>query len=194
VTQEIQPQEPNPTPQALITISVAGLDYQIRRRGAFDILIGERSVNNILENCLDTGYLSQILLTAPERTKEEQALEKISTMLTGGYRLSVCREEAGAESQGDPIPSPGEQKGLEVATRVELESESPPCYLLHLHIDPAQPPQEELTFEQRVLAVRLELEEKVAALDLRGLFRGNLQAKAEDLQAADEELPPFARP
>jgi hypothetical protein len=192
VSQEIQPPETNPASQALITISVAGLDYQIRRRGAFDTLIGERSVNNILENCLDTGYLSQILLTAAERTKEEQALEKISTLLTGDYRLSVCREEAGAECQNDLIPSPAEQKGLEVATRVELENESPPCFLLHLHIDPGLPPQDALTFEQRVLAVKLELQEKIASLDLQGLFRGNLQAQAETLQASGEEFPPSA--
>jgi len=188
VTQEIQSQESGPQPQALITVSVSGLDYQIRRRGAFDTLIGERSINNILENCLDTGYLNQILLTAAEKAKEEQALETISTLLTGDYRLSVCREEAGAES-ADPISSPEAQKGLEVATRVQLENEAPPCFLLHLHIDPAPPPQEELTFEQRVLAVKLELQEKISALELRGLFRGNMQAQAEEFQAPGEESP-----
>jgi hypothetical protein len=172
----------------MVTISCAGSDYQIRRRGAFESLIGELSLGNILENCLDTGYLSQFLLTAAERAKEELALEKISALLSGEYRLSVCREEADAEVKTEPVTSPAEQKGSEVATRVELENESPPCYLLHLHIDPAAI-QEELTFEQRVLAVRLELQEKVSTLDFRGLFRGNLQAMGETQSAPAEELP-----
>jgi hypothetical protein len=44
-----------------------------------------------------------------------------------------------------------------------------------------------------VLAVKLELQDKIAGLDLRGLFRGNLQAQAEILQApGEEESPPSA--
>jgi hypothetical protein len=189
VNQEIKASENPAAPQALITISAEGLDYQIRRRGSFETLIGERPLNLILEDCLDTGYLSQVLLTEAERSKEEQTLERITALLNGEYRLSVCREDADAQHQSDPVPFPTEQKGSELATRVELDNDSPPCYLLHLHIIPPAAIREELTFEQRVLAVRLELLEKVAALDFRGLFRGNLQAQADALKEGNEEFP-----
>ena len=182
-------------PQAVVTITVAGSDCRIVRRGAFEELIGERSLDLILATCLDTGYLNQILLAGLDGYQEERrAAEEIASVLTRDHRLSVRRgggDTAAARAMDIPVYAPSDQKGVDLATRVDQGTEAGPWYSLHVHVAPAPSrPSVEQSFEERVEIFKRKLRPRVEVLDLRGLFRGNMQALGEAFHASQQGKPP----
>jgi len=179
-------------PQALLTVTIAGSNYKLSRQGRLEELLGERSLDLILADFLDTGYLDQMLLTAPPRGEEERrAAEEIASLLGRGCRVSVRREGEGeGEVTEVPIRSLAEQKGLDLATRIERGKDAAPWYSLHLHLRPAlaQTPAERF-FDKRVESLKRELRPKIDPIDLRGLFRGNMQALGRALSSRKASPP-----
>ena len=175
---------PDSDPQALITITVAGSETKIRRSGPLEDLIGERSLDLILADFLDTGFLNQLILNSPQtHDQDKRAALEIASLLSRNYSVSVCRDDL--ESDGlkkieAEVTSPAEQKGLELATRIDRGGYGAPWYSLHLHLKPAaDKPITEQSYEERVEALKRELRPKIESLNLSGLFRGNMQLQGE---------------
>ena len=94
--------------EALITISIAGSDSRIQRRGAIGELIGERSLDLILSDFLDTSFLNQVILNGVSLDeKEKRAAEEIASLLSRDYQVMV-RGNDGEEAES-PIVSPSNQ-------------------------------------------------------------------------------------
>ncbi len=179
--------------QALITITVAGSEHSLTRRGRFEELIGERSVDHLLADLLETGCLHQVLLSeAGDPEEGKRVTEEIASLLACDYQVSVCREGADKSPAETPVRSPAEQKALDLATLSPPGGEGDPCYSLHLHLHPTvrQALHEEQPFDTRVEVFKQQLAPKVDAIDLRGLFRGNMRALTETFRTTQEAAPP----
>jgi hypothetical protein len=171
-------------PQALLTITIAGSDSRIQRRGAFADLIGERSLDHILSDFLDTSFFARLVLNGISIDERKQrAAEEIASLLNRGYQVMVRGNDGpGAES---PRISPGNQKGRDLARRVDYQGA--PCYLLNLQLLPApSQTKAQQSVDEHVETLKTELRPKIESINFNGLFRGNLRAKAEALQAAQD--------
>jgi hypothetical protein len=173
-----------PEPQALLTITIAGSDSRIQRRGAFADLIGERSLDHILSDFLDTSFFARLVLNGISIDERKQrAAEEIASLLNRGYQVMVRGNDGpGAES---PRISPGNQKGRDLARRVDYQGA--PCYLLNLQLLPTpSQTKAQQSVDEHVETLKTELRPKIESINFNGLFRGNLRAKAEALQAAQD--------
>jgi len=181
-------------PEALLTITVDGWDRTIVRRGAFEDLIGSRSVEGIVERFLDTGFLAQAMLQGPDSEgRPDRTLGEAGSLRLGKYSVSVRRpraEEGGTEESEIPVPYPADEHGIYLATRMPVGSGRLPCYSLHLHLRArasARPERE--SFEERLRRLKDELRPRIEALDFSGLFRGNRHARGGAVRDAPGETP-----
>jgi hypothetical protein len=174
--------------EALLTITVDGCDHPIVRRGAFEDLIGSRSVEGIITRFLDTGVLAQAVLQGScSGGPRQPALDEAGSVRLDRYSVSVRRprgEDGGTDESRVPIPHPAYQHGIYLATRMPVGSGRLPCYSLHLHLSTAASarPKGE-SFDERLQRLKGELRPRIEALDFGGLFRGNRQALGDHLHS-----------
>jgi len=173
-----------PEPQALLTITIAGSDSRIQRRGAFADLIGERSLDHILSDFLDTSFFARVVLNGiAVDEKKQRAAEEIASVLSRDYKVMVRGNDG--QSAESPVVSPGNQKGRDLARRVDYQGA--PCYLLNLQLLPApSQTKAQQSVDEHVEVLKIELRPKIESINFNGLFRGNMRAKAEALQVAQD--------
>ncbi|MCJ7823093.1 MAG: hypothetical protein MUQ26_08480 [Armatimonadetes bacterium] len=174
-------------PEALLTITVDGWDQTIVRRGAFEDLIGSRSVEGIITRFLDTGILAQAMVQGSgEAGRREGTLGEAWSLRPGEYSVSVRRaraEDGGTEKPERPVPYPADEQGIYLATRMPVGPGRLPCYSLHLHLrSGASARREGETFDERLRRLKHDLRLRIEALDFSGLFRGNRHAEGDALR------------
>jgi hypothetical protein len=174
-------------PEALLTITVDGWDRTIVRRGAFEDLIGSRSVEGIIARFLDTGFLAQAMLQGSDSAgRRDGTLGEAGSLRPGEYAVSVRRpraEDGGMEKSEIPVPYPADEQGIYLATRMPVGPGRLPCYSLHLHLSSgASTRPEGESFEERLRRLKDGLRPRVEALDFSGLFRGNRDAQGGALR------------
>ena len=169
-------------PQAIITVDVGG--SSVVRRGGWDDLIGQRSINEILSSVIGAGgHAAMQSHTNRSDAHQVSNADEITEMIAAGCRVLVLHKNANdstAQREATLVDSPSDQMGRDLATWVKADDESLPCYSLHLVIDPVAPHTlDRGAYQDRVDLLKGELMPKIEALDFSGLFRGSAREKGE---------------
>ena len=179
-TQGLRDPEVAPEAEAVVTISITGWDSSVFRRGRFEELIGHRSLGQIFTSHLETSALNRLLRPQTPLPLYERSAPELARQLLEDFRVSLlpgAAESDALEEQGTPIDSPAERKAGDLTVLVTAAGDATAYHALHLHLSPASP---ERSFEERVAAFKRELRPKIESLDLSGLIRGNLLARAQE--------------